>query len=223
MPPVPGPPAPEGAPNLKSSYLAHQGRAPPPPPQCRGGGGTPGGTSRPTPLRRPAAEGVPLRARRSAHRANWRVPQIILSGPPRQGPPPRCRGRRGMARSTPRRKPPRAPAPEGAPPDLAHRPQLEVLLSGPPWQGAPPPSMLGRRGHASNYPPSKALPPPGPARRAPSTPPPGPRRARRPSHRANWRVPTIPKMPTVPRAKPPGPPRRRHAPSKVLSAGPHGL
>lgn len=138
-------------------------------------------------------------------------------------PPPRCRGRRGMPRSTPRPKPPRAPPREDAPPDPAHHPQLEVLLSGPPWQGAPPPSMLGRRGHASNYPPSKALPPPGPARRAPSTPPPGPRRARRPSHRANWRVPTIPKMPTVPRAKPPGPPRRRHAPSKVLSAGPHGL
>ena len=163
-------PSPGRRPQLEAILSGPPGQGPPPP-RCWGGGGTPGGTSRPKPLRRPAAEGVPLRARRSAHRANWRVPQIILSGPPRQGPPPRCRGRRGMARSTPRRKPPRAPAPEGAPPDLAHRPQLEVLLSGPPWQGAPPPLDAGAKGACLQLSPVESPPAPRPGKACPFDPP----------------------------------------------------
>lgn len=138
--------------------------------------------------------------------------------------PPLDAGADGAWLEVPPVESPPGPRPRKVPPQTwPTAPNSKSSYPAPHGRAPPPPSMLGRRGHASNYPPSKALPPPGPARRAPSTPPPGPRRARRPSHRANWRVPTIPKMPTVPRAKPPGPPRRRHAPSKVLSAGPHGL
>ncbi|KAF4765187.1 hypothetical protein HAV15_003547 [Penicillium sp. str.  len=125
------------------------------------------------------SEALPSGATSPGHRANWRVPKIILAGP-HEGPPPLDAGGGGMPGSTPHRKP---PAPEGVPPPSgpsvapAAKPSSELASTQnhpswpPPMRGAPP-LDAGAKGACLEAPPPSKAPRPPPREGAPQPRPP---------------------------------------------------
>ena len=148
----------------------------------------------------------------ASHRANWRVPKIILSGPPCQGPPFSMPGRGYHAWNYPPSNAPLAPSPGRCPPSRGPPPPSSTHPIRPPLPGGPP-LDAGAEGARLEVPPIEGPVGPVAGKVCPFEPPPGPLRVRRPSRRANWRVPKILLSGPPARAPPPlwMPGRRGHA------------
>ena len=138
----------------------------------------------------------------ASHRANWRVPKIILSGPPCQGPPFSMPGRGCHAWNYPPSNAPLAPSPGRCPPSRGPPPPSSTHPIRPPLPGGPP-LDAGAEGARLEVPPIEGPVGPVAGKVCPFEPPPGPLRVRRPSRRANWRVPKI--LLSGPPARPPPP------------------
>ena len=108
----------------------------------------------------------------ASHRANWRVPKIILSAPPpARGPPSRCRGEGVTPGTTPHQTPLWPRRREGAPPPPSRGPPPPSSTHPirPPLPGGPP-LDAGAKGARLEVPPIEGPSAPSPGRCAPSSP-----------------------------------------------------
>lgn len=184
----------------RSSYPAPPARGPPS--RCRGEGITPGTTPHQTPLWPRRREGAP-QPRPTAPVFNPSYP-----APPARGPPSRCWGQGGTLRSTPPSKAPSAPSPGRCAPSSPLPAHFESDGQAPQQTGeyprssypaplpGPPPLDAGAKRARLEVPPMESPFGPVPRKVRPfeppsGPPPPGRLRVRRPSRRANWRVPKI--------------------------------